>query len=141
MMQFSVKKYLRPGEDDDKLLHLLEVDSDIEGYDLEEDELDDGVFQEQDTARGDIVEMAIEEENVLEENDEDNDQIEGLDDEIVEISTSNEQVQQDEYDSEDNVPLSVLQKTLKAENNGHRLKMRNKKKKTFHGKNLKSFTE
>ncbi|KAJ8932249.1 hypothetical protein NQ318_006481, partial [Aromia moschata] len=94
-----------PGEDDDKLLHLLEVDSDIEGYDLEEDELDDGVFQEQDTARGDIVEMAIEEENVLEENDEDNDQIEGLDDEIVEISTSNEQVQQDEYDSEDNVPL------------------------------------
>ncbi|KAJ8939889.1 hypothetical protein NQ318_023229 [Aromia moschata] len=102
---FGEKKYLRPGEDDDKLLHLLEVDSDIEGYDLEEDELDDGVFQEQDTARGDIVEMAIEEENVLEENDEDNDQIEGLDDEIVEISTSNEQVQQDEYDSEDNVPL------------------------------------
>lgn len=91
--------------------------SDLEDCDIEDDESDDAgevvMFEGQNSGTGCIDEMIMEVENVSDGDHEDEEEMEILEDEGAENSPSYEREQQDNCDSDDDLPLSVYQKKIK----------------------------
>ncbi|CAG9770137.1 unnamed protein product [Ceutorhynchus assimilis] len=123
---FGEKKYLRPGIDDDVLLQLLDADSsDVEGFEdgEENDEFEENVAENEENNVMDLDEDQEEDMDTLEEDQEEN--IEMLEEEAEETSRDGVRNEDLDWESDDDLPLSVYKAKLAGKNGKKKSKKSN----------------
>lgn len=133
---FGEKKYLRPGIDDDVLLQLLEADSsDVEGFEdgEENDEFEENVAENEENNVMDLDEDQEEDMDTLEEDQEEN--IEMLEEEAEETSRDGVRNEELDWESDDDLPLSVYKAKLAGKNG-----KKKSKKSNYTWKNCEAFS-